>query len=283
MAPDAIRTAERLRRLANRWLPRPFRNSLRLHLALLRSDRPPMLRGAPAGRILVLAPHMDDEVFGCGGTLALAAEAGAEVTVLYVTDGRKGYHPGRFSEETPEQRMRRETRLVEIRKTEAREATRVLGFEPPRFLDLPDGRLAITRDAVAKVAEAVRAVRPEVVFLPFLTDLHRDHWITNGLMIEAATQIGLDDDLDCWGYEVWTPLVANAVVDISRVAALKGAAMRVFESQLQDVNYSRVMQGLNTYRSLCVDEGRGDAEAFYVTRLCTYRGLYRAADHEEKG
>src|SRR5919109_1403506 len=67
----------------------PITSSLRLHLALLRRDGEPARATPPTGRVVVLAPHMDDEVFGCGGTIALAADAGARVTFVYVTGASK--------------------------------------------------------------------------------------------------------------------------------------------------------------------------------------------------
>src|SRR5207244_3134191 len=73
--------------------PEPARSSLQVSLLLLRRAREPVRAAAPTGRIVVLAPHMDDEVFGCGGTLALAVAGGAAVTVVFMTNGGKGYNP----------------------------------------------------------------------------------------------------------------------------------------------------------------------------------------------
>src|SRR2546430_5045550 len=83
------------------------------------------------------------------------------------------------------------------------------------FLDQPDGVLAVTAASVSALADALARRAPSVVFLPFLTDLHHDHWITNCLFIEAARRARLAPSVVCWGYEVWTPLVANTVVDIA--------------------------------------------------------------------
>ena len=85
-----------LRAVYGRYVPEPVKNSLRLQLMLLRRDVEPARATPPTGRIVVLAPHMDDEVFGCGGTIALAADAGARVTFVYVTDGSKGYPAARL-------------------------------------------------------------------------------------------------------------------------------------------------------------------------------------------
>ena len=66
-------------------------NSLGLSLLLTETYRQPRLVDVPEGRrILVLAPHMDDEILGCGGTLRKHVRAGAGVTAVFMTDGRRG-------------------------------------------------------------------------------------------------------------------------------------------------------------------------------------------------
>jgi N-acetylglucosamine malate deacetylase 1 len=260
-----------LRTLYSGYVPEPVRNSLRLYLTLLQRDREPQAARPPARRrIVALAPHMDDEVFGCGGTLAACVERGAEVTVVYVTDGSKGYAksagaPGKAADEV---------RLVARRKEEAQRAATTLGLADPVFLDLPDGRLAVTREAVGRLAAALRRLAPEVVFLPFFTDIHHDHWLTNSLFVEAVSQTRAP--LACWAYEVWTPLPANTVVDITDTMERKRLAMDAFVSQRVEYDYMRAIDALNRYRSLFTTKGTGFAEAFYVADLALYRRLYHA-------
>ena len=66
-----------LRIAYGRYVPEPVRNALRLNLLLIQRDREPVRTEPATGRVVVLAPHMDDEVFGCGGTLARACAGGA--------------------------------------------------------------------------------------------------------------------------------------------------------------------------------------------------------------
>jgi GlcNAc-PI de-N-acetylase len=95
-----------LRAIYGRYVPEPVKNSLRVQLMLLRRDVEPARANPPTGRLAVVAPHMDDEVFGCGGTIALAADAGARITFVYVTDGSKGY-PGARLESPANAEVRR--------------------------------------------------------------------------------------------------------------------------------------------------------------------------------
>src|ERR1043166_7647856 len=82
----------------------------------------------PQGKkIVVLAPHMDDEVIGCGGTLCKHVRNGAEVIVVYMTDGR--YGSTALQRLKGEERKRRERELIEVRKREARLAMETLGVK----------------------------------------------------------------------------------------------------------------------------------------------------------
>ena len=256
------------------YAPEPVKNSLRLQLALLRRDVEPARAAPPTGRIVVIAPHMDDEVFGCGGTIALAADAGARVTVIYVTDGSKGYPGARLEQPADLEAAAFEAKFVSRRKQEARRAADVLGVRDLVFLDQPDGVLAPSDPAVGALTDAVARHAPTAVLLPFLTDLHHDHWITKCVFVEAARRARLSSSVACWGYEVWTQLIANAVVDITAVEDRKRTAMQQFESQHAEFDYPRAMLCLNAYRSLHREGARGLGEAFHVAELGVYRRLF---------
>ncbi len=264
-----------LRVLYARYLPQPVRNSLRAHLLLLRRDGDPGRSGPPrASRIAILSPHFDDEVFGCGGTTALAARSGAHVTPIYLTDGRKGYPRGRFAGLDAAALAEAETRVGQTRREESRRAGKLLGFCDPVFLDQPETALAPTPGAVAALAEVLRDLAPEVVFLPFFTELNNDHWMTSVVFFAAVRRAGLPGTVSCWGFEVWTPLPANTLVDVSEAMELKREAMEQFRSQNGDYDYPRAIASLNAYRSLVTAKGRGHAEAFFVADLGVYRRLY---------
>lgn len=264
-----------LRFLYSQYVPHPVRGALRLQFELLRRLTIPAVAGAPAAcKVLVLAPHMDDEVFGCGGTLAQSVRGGSEVVVAYLTDGSKGYAQGPALELSAIEVRAMQAQLIGTRKEEARQAARLLGLHELLFLDLPDGSLTVTPETVTRLSEVLRRVKPDVVYLPFLTDTHPDHWMTNCLFIEAAQRAHLAPTLACWGYEVWAPVVANTIVDITDTIEVKQQAMHAFVSQIGHYDYPRVITGLNQYRSI-QHQGRGFAEAFYVVEYALYRGLYK--------
>jgi LmbE family N-acetylglucosaminyl deacetylase len=71
--------------------------------------------------------------------------------------------------------------------------------------------------------------------------------------------------------------MTNVVVDITDVIDQKREAIKAYKSQLCDCDYSRVILGLNTYRSLVSRQGRGFAEGFFTADFDVYRGIYEAA------
>lgn len=224
-----------------------------------------------AERVLVLAPHMDDETIGCGGTLALHARQGAAITVVFLTDGRSG--GGGIGVLSGEARREKENELVHTRKREAKSALATLGISDMRCLDARDGRLAEDVDSAAATLRAVlQDVRPQIVYLPIFTDEHTDHRAANLVLLKAIDAEGAD--FQCAGYEVWTPLFPNCLVDIGSTMSLKREALAHYKSQLQDGDYMHASEGLNAYRSIALLGSRDSyAEAFYLCPFATYRSV----------
>jgi LmbE family N-acetylglucosaminyl deacetylase len=263
----------RFRPLARRLnAPRP---SPSFFLRLLEpAGVPKVLPGAPPARqVVVLAPHPDDEVIGCGGVLRLFAAAGVPATVIFMSDGRsKDGHVSLFLRDKP---TPAEERVVAERKGEAARAGAVLGVSQQVFLDLPDGGVRPTQASVLRLAAELDRLKPDIVFLPFLIDQHSDHFQTNVIFLEASKQLSGSSGPECWAYEIWTPLLANRIVDITAVADAKWQALEQYASQTASLDYVATTRGLNAYRSIANFTGRGFAEAFFACPLATYRALYQ--------
>ena len=225
------------------------------------------------GRIAVLAPHMDDEVLGCGGTIARHVRAGASVTVIFLTDGRHGSAANAALSE-PE-RSRRQRELIETRKEEARRAGKILGVHALLFLDAEDQQLHGDTLAVERLRDALERQEPDLVYLPFFLERHVDHRAANEVLLAATSGTALD--FECRGYEVWTPLFPNCVVRIDDVIELKRSALACYQSQLADMDYMHSGIGLSAYRSAAMGSHSGRfAEAFHTLRLADYRRFHRA-------
>jgi LmbE family N-acetylglucosaminyl deacetylase len=225
----------------------------------------------PGARILVLAPHMDDETLGCGGSLHRHVLAGEAVTVAYMTDGRKGDPALNARDLPPAERERLEDELVHARREEARRSAAILGVRDLRFLDNRDQELQVSSHTRRQLRELLDELRPDLVYLPFPTDHHPDHQATNRIFLAALSSArGIASPL-CAGYEVWAPIAPNRLVDITSIAELKRQALAQFTSQMAVIDYGRCIMGLHAYRSITHLGGHGFAEAFVVLPAPAYR------------
>jgi LmbE family N-acetylglucosaminyl deacetylase len=196
----------------------------------------------------VVAPHQDDEVLGCGGTIYHYSRQGAVVKVLYMTDGSRG------GEELsgPE--------LTVIRKQEAREGLLELGCLDAVFMGYPDTRLKCDPEVVVKVLEAIEDFRPNKIFMPFFFEIHPDH-ITTGKLVAHALQ-WYSHSVECYNYEVWTPFFPNIIIDITSSIDAKLNALSKHQSQIGIINYIDKIKGLNAYRSITAGRKIDYCEAF---------------------
>jgi len=234
---------------------------------------PPPLDRPPGSRILVLAPHMDDEALGCGGSLHRHILAGESVTVAYLTDGRKGDPILNGRDLPPDERERLEDRLVAERTDEARRSAAILGVRDLRFLGNRDQELVVSPRTRRQVVELLRELRPDLVYLPFPTDRHPDHRTTNRIFLSALNAARDLDPPMCCGFEVWTPLEPNCLVDITSVIDIKRRALEQFASQMTSIDFGRCILGLHAYRSMIHLRGHGYAEAFVLVPADEYRRL----------
>lgn len=133
---------------------------------------------APA---VVVSPHFDDEVLGCGGTILRKVAAGAAVTIVHLTDGSRS-HPGLMAEST----------LAETRQREGRAAAALLGVAPDAvtLLELPETQLAGHRAQAIDGLVDVLASRPvEQVFVTCPWE-SADHAVANEVARAAITKAG---------------------------------------------------------------------------------------------
>lgn len=212
-------------------------------------------------RVLVVAPHPDDESLGCGGTMALLADGGAAVTLLMATDGGAT----RGAALAPAEIARR-------RRGEAVRAAEILGADS-RFLGLTDGGLpGALAELTAALREAIAELEPEVVFAPWLLDGTPDHRAVADALGAALADPGARGEPQIWGYEVWTALVPNRIVEITSVIERKREALAAHETASLALDLG-AGEGLARWRSMQTLGGRGWAEAFLALSADQYRTL----------
>ncbi|HEX4952892.1 MAG TPA: PIG-L family deacetylase [Thermoanaerobaculia bacterium] len=220
-----------------------------------------------ARRVLVLAPHYDDEVLGCGGLLAQLTAGGAQVAVLFLTDS---------AAEPPEGESA--TDYGARRHAEAEAAARVLNLASLRHLGLPDGRLSFHLDAAAAgVGEALLALRPELLLVPSPLEITADHRAAFAALHRLLAPLREEDraanpaawrlaeaveHLRILAYEVNHPLHPNLLVDTSAQAARLAEAMACHRSQLARHPYLEARRGLSRWRALSLSPGVEAVEAY---------------------
>jgi LmbE family N-acetylglucosaminyl deacetylase len=212
-------------------------------------------QGPPAGRVLCFAPHPDDEVIGPGGVLCMHRRQGDPVRVVLATDGVSGDPDGAFSADG----------YAELRRDESRRGLAELGVDDVGFWGYPDACIVTDADLEALADRAVdelRRFRPDVVYLPWEGESNSDHralhlGVLRGLVQVEFTGFAL-------GFEVWTPMPPDLLIDITAVADAKRRAIHAYRSQLHYVDYEHVIFGLHAYRSLQFRRGRGFSEAFRI-------------------
>jgi LmbE family N-acetylglucosaminyl deacetylase len=212
-------------------------------------------------RILVLSPHPDDDIIGCGGTIYKYHLKGAEITSVYMTDGRKG-DPGYNEEE-----------LVLIRREEAKKASAIIGINSLLFFDNRDSELTANSKTIEELSQVVRKIKPDAIFLPFLLDNHPDHIATNNIFVQAIKNY--NGDVACYGYEVWTPLSApNCIIDITEHIKVKRKALEQFQNQLAQYNFIEAVMGLSRYRGMVHMIGDKYVEVFLRCSIAEYSRLW---------
>jgi len=215
----------------------------------------PFLKASPvkladpdSGRVLVLAPHIDDDVIGAGGCLGRHVELGNDVAALY------------FADCTPE-RIR-----------EAKEAAQVIGFKILDFLPHEGKSLAGRQGIDETLSSIITDYGPEIVYLPSLLDRHNDHLAVNHSLARLYEKSGYT--FTVYAYEVWTAIIPNLVVDISGTVEKKKEALTKYSSQLFSHDWIEAAISLNRYRG--VTSGAGlFAEAFMRYSMGEYYELWK--------
>jgi LmbE family N-acetylglucosaminyl deacetylase len=137
--------------------------------------------------VVVFAPHPDDEILGCGGTLAKRIREGYDVFIVFLTDGRNALRDiGILSDPSPEE-------LKEIRKKEAISAAKVVGLSPDNlvFTGVEDGFLSQNEKiAMEAVNDALRKTPTEVYF-PQEKEFNVDHRVAYRLVKSGISSLNI--------------------------------------------------------------------------------------------
>ncbi len=204
-----------------------------------------------ANRVLVLAPHTDDGEFGCGGTIAKLLEDGKELYYVAFSTAEESLPPG-----LPKDTLKREVA----------EATGILGIPPANLLTYGFSvrKLNYVRQEILEELVRLRGeIKPELVLVPSVNDLHQDHYTVAMECLRAFKQVSI------LGYELpWNNITfhTQAFVKLEeRHVALKEKALRAYKSQ-SGRNYASADFIWGLARTRGVQIGAALAETFEVVR-----------------
>jgi LmbE family N-acetylglucosaminyl deacetylase len=160
-----------------------------------------LIAGKPNATVLVLSPHPDDELIGCGGTLLLLAEAGAQIHVVQMTEGATCQALRNGSE--AEKRS--------IRWEEAQSVSDSLGFHSHFWQTGPDYALAEDVETRQRLRQLLADLQPSLIFAPAGTDLHPEHRMACRLL--RASREFIPSTATVLEYPVWgfLPETSHAV------------------------------------------------------------------------
>lgn len=218
----------------------------------------------PKGNVLVLAPHPDDEVFGCAGAIMQHVSQNDSVQVVIITDGSAAIiHPNNDSR----------IKYIETRQQESCKAAEVLGYGTPEFWGIADRALECNDNLIERLVNYIKEKQISLVYAPSVMEIHPDHYALAISAVEAVRRCGESVSLSM--YEVGIPLHPNILLDITNMLERKQEAMNCFVSQLALQDYTRHILGLNTYRSYTLPATVMAVEGYYMLNGLELQNQYR--------
>ena len=203
-------------------------------------------------KILILAPHPDDEVLGCGGLILLLLNNKCQINIFCLTSGEKR-----------EQNFREK----EFKSIWEKKINKYIFF---RYND--NGILNNQKD-IKKVRSKIIELKPDIILTPFILDDHVDHTNTNKVFLN------LNDDLlniKIWSYQVYSSILSNYYLNITNVQKKKFQLMKKYKSQMRNFDYINWNRGLNAWSSRFANKKNVKfVENYYVNDLENYCKICR--------
>jgi len=207
---------------------------------------------APKGKkVLVIAPHPDDEVIGMGGVMAQMLANECDIEVISLTFGE-------------------DQAAVE----EAKKAAEFMGYRFSHFFGFSTKNITLDSETLNKFAELAMQANPDVLFIPFMLDDHDDHRRSSEMLLAAHEKGMLSgmEKTEVWAYQVYTTLPLNAVVNITDVMDKKLEAIEQYQSRFTQRHWSHFAKGLSAFnvRFLNGNKKQDYAEVFLKISLSNY-------------
>lgn len=200
-------------------------------------------------RVLVLVPHQDDEVVGCGGTICKFGKHGAHVKVIYMT----GYSNGDNSSYLRS--------LCPIDKSEADVALRALRCFESEMIHPGIKSVRCDRRSYDRVGSIMNEYEPDVLFVPCFDESRPDYIKTAAIAANALQRYVYK--VDCYCYSFGGVSRPNTLVDITDVIDDKIEAIREHKSQRKTVDDGELIRQMHQYRLSSTQERDRYCECFH--------------------
>ncbi len=220
-------------------------------------------------KILIVAAHPDDEVLGCGGTIARLIKEGHEAYTLILGEG--------ITSRDEKRDVKRRKKEIDNLKDQVYKANKIMGVKDVFINNFPDNRFDDTPllDIVKVIEKKKKEIKPEIIFTHHSNDLNIDHQITFEAVITAARPLKGESVKTIYSFEVmssteWNyPLTfsPNVFFDISSTIDKKLEAVEEYKSEKRPFPHPRSLKGIKSNASNWgVKMGVKHAEAFECIR-----------------
>ncbi|WP_018969630.1 PIG-L deacetylase family protein [Rubritalea marina] len=219
--------------------------------------------------ILVVAAHADDEILGCGGTMAKHADAGDDVAVIFLTNGVGSRGAGE-----------EDSQNVELRDCSAQKALGIVGARSLTRLELPDNAMdSVSRLEIIQALEPyIKSFQPETIYTHHGGDLNIDHRrVLEAVLTACRPQPGsflsqiysfeVASSTAWQGSSLSSAFSPNHYIDISQQLDRKLTALEAYSEEMRDFPHARSIKALEVqakFRGAQV--GLEAAEAFVLER-----------------
>jgi N-acetylglucosamine malate deacetylase 1 len=213
-------------------------------------------------KILIIAPHPDDETLGCGGTLLKHKDSGDEIHWLICTETENNND------------------FYNIRKEEIIKVSKLYNFDSINNLKLKATRVDeySINELINKISKIIKKIKPNIIYLPFKGDVHSDHRIiflacyscTKSFRYPFIKKIYMMETLSETEFSLSTKedsFIPNTFVDISKYIDLKIKILNVFKSEVSKHPFPRSeksIRALNAFRGSTA--GCNYAESFMLLK-----------------
>ena len=215
------------------------------------------------GTALILAPHPDDEVIGCGGAIIKHVENNDDVHVIILTDGSLGAPEFNVGAGRVDDQDTRVKNYIKAREEESKKAGSALGYGEPSFWEIKDRTLEYNEKYIQMVKDLIEKLKPSSVYSPSIYEMHPDHKALAIVVIEAIRRSQNNPDL--FMYEIGRPIPSpNMLLDITQIWEQKLKAIKCFNSQLNVQAFDETTLSLNRYRTFTLPASVKSAEAYFV-------------------